>query len=285
MPTTLSPLRYPGGKTVYADMIAEIIQLNNLQGRTFVEAFAGGAGAALTLLLCGNVQKIILNDLDFAIYSFWYSILNETDGFLRLLRETPISIDEWRRQRSIYRNERDNQLHLGFATFYLNRSNRAGILAANPIGGLPQSGKYKINARFNPQKLEYKIQTIANRKESITIYNQDATKFLGILNQEYHSDDLFIYLDPPYYTKGKQLYLNHYREEDHFKLSNEIMSCSFPWVLSYDNAPKIIKLFSNIPTYTKDLSYSIGPPSKTKELVISNLLMPRYLELVENVWR
>ena len=277
MPTTVSPLRYPGGKTVYADMIAEIIQLNNLSGRTFVEAFAGGAGAALTLLLRGDVPAIVLNDYDVAIFSFWHSILHETEAFLRLLNDTPISVNEWYKQRNIYRSEHDNLLALGFATFYLNRCNRAGILAANPIGGLQQTGKYKIDARFNKAKLERKIREIANRRDCITISNDNGVDFIIRLTEKFKSDQLFIYFDPPYYKKGELLYLNHFDHAQHLELRNYIQNTLFAWVLSYDDENEIRKLYAQIPTYERELYYSIGSPSKRKELIISHLVLPTYL--------
>lgn len=281
MPTTVSPLRYPGGKTVYADMITEVISLNNLQGRTFVEAFAGGAGAALTLLLRGDVPAIILNDYDFAIYSFWHSILNETEAFLRLLNDTPISVDEWHNQRNIYRTEHDNQLALGFATFYLNRCNRAGILAANPIGGLHQTGTYRINARFNKQRLMQKIQAIADHRDAIAISNHNAVDFIAHLNEEYQPEELFIYFDPPYYKKGELLYLNHFGHAQHLDLRDHIQDIAFAWILSYDDENEIREMYNHIPTYERALRYSIGIPSKGNELIISPLVLPEYLKCTD----
>ena len=148
MPTTLSPLRYPGGKTVYADMISWIIRKNGLSGCSYAEAFAGGAGTAITLLLEGQVKEIWLNDFDLAIYSFWRAILEHTEEFIRRIDNTPITVCEWRKQKEIYSKNDTDIFSLGFATFFLNRCNRAGILLANPIGGLMQNSTNKIDARF-----------------------------------------------------------------------------------------------------------------------------------------
>lgn len=167
MPTTPSPLRYPGGKTVYADMISWIIQNNNLANCLYVEAFAGGAGAAITLLLKDHVKEIWLNDFDPAIYSFWSAITEHTEDFLYRLDKTPITVTEWKKQKKIYLNKGSDILSLGFATFFLNRCNHAGILLANPIGGLMQTGKDKIDARFNKENLATKIQAIADRSQSL----------------------------------------------------------------------------------------------------------------------
>ncbi len=277
MPVTPSPLRYPGGKTTYAEMLLSVIDNNNLSDCTFVEAFAGGAGAAITLLLRGKVKSIFLNDLDPAIYSFWRSILDNTEEFLYLMHTAPVTVNEWRKQREIYQTKPDNILKLGFATFFLNRCNRAGILRANPIGGLHQKGKHKIGARFNKENLNVKIQKIADKKDVIKIYNLDAAEFIKMLKRKHRNRKFLIYFDPPYYHKGELLYFNHYRHDDHEKLSRHIQNCSFPWLLSYDKQPEIIKLYNRFEIYIRDLRYSLSKKMIAQELIISNLTMPKNL--------
>lgn len=277
MPVTPSPLRYPGGKTIYAEMIMSVIDNNDLSKCTFVEAFAGGAGAAITLLLSGKVKSVFLNDLDPAIYSFWRSILDNTEEFLRLMHRTPITVKEWRKQREIYHTKPYDSLQLGFATFFLNRCNRAGILLANPIGGLEQKGKYKIDARFKKEKLDEKIREIANRKDLIKTYNLDAVEFLKKLKRKHRNRKFLIYFDPPYYQKGELLYFNHYRHDDHEELSRHIRNCSFPWLLSYDNRPEISDLYNGFKIYLRDLRYSLSKKTIAQELIISNLTMPENL--------
>lgn len=276
MKNTLSPLRYPGGKTCYYPLISEIIDINDLEGCIYAEPFAGGAGAALSLLSTKKVSKILLNDIDLAIYAFWFSILSYTNQFISKIIELPICVEEWQRQKAIYKNEKDDLLKLGFATFYLNRCNVAGIMLANPIGGIAQSGKYKIDARFNKEKLIKKIEYIATLKDKIRITNLDAIKF--IKNLRYRKQKLFIYFDPPYYKKGKLLYYNHYEHEDHLLLKNCILDSKYPWLLSYDSNKAIADLYANKPIYCKSLSYSINGSSIGNEYLISDLIMPSYLQ-------
>lgn len=277
MPVTPSPLRYPGGKTIYAKMLMSVIDNNDLSKCTFVEAFAGGAGAAITLLLSGKVKSIFLNDVDPAIYSFWRSILDNTEEFLHLMHRTPITIKEWRKQREIYHAKPDDILQLGFATFFLNRCNRAGILLANPIGGIEQKGKDKIDARYKKDKLDAKIREIANRKDVIKIYNLDAVEFVKELKRKHRSRKFLIYFDPPYYQKGELLYFNHYRRDDHEELSHHIQNCPFPWLLSYDNQSEIKNLYNGFQIYIRNLRYSVSKYTLAQELIISNLIMPKYL--------
>lgn len=276
MPTTPSPLRYPGGKTVYADMISWIIQNNGLSGCSYAEPFAGGAGAAITLLLEGKVKEIWLNDFDHAIYSFWRAILEQTEEFIHRIDNTQITVCEWRKQKEIYNKKGSDILSLGFATFFLNRCNRAGILRANPIGGLMQNSTDKIDARFNKKNLVSKICSIAAQKERIHLFNLDALDFIKELKKTRRK--ILVYFDPPYYKKGELLYLNHYRHKDHESLCKQIVKCRMPWLLSYDDHPEITGLYSGVRTYRKNLRYSVATPSVGRELIISNLRMPEYLE-------
>lgn len=279
VPTTPSPLRYPGGKTTYADMIAWIIQKNDLFECSYAEPFAGGAGAAIKLLLENHVKEIWLNDLDPAIYSFWYAIIEHTDEFLCRLDKTPITISEWYKQKEIYMGRNADIVTLGFATFFLNRCNRAGILLANPIGGLKQDGPDKIDARFKKKKLSAKIQRIAEQKKRIHLSNLDALEFIKELKEV--NQKILVYFDPPYYQKGKLLYLNHYQHEDHARLCKQIVKCRLPWLLSYDDQPEIAELYKNVQSYRKSLRYSVAAPSIGRELIISNLKMPEYLDVTQ----
>ncbi|OPY16054.1 MAG: D12 class N6 adenine-specific DNA methyltransferase [Syntrophus sp. PtaB.Bin138] len=279
MPITMSPLRYPGGKTSYAAMIYWIIQNNGLSDCSYAEPFAGGSGAAIELLLKNQVKEIWLNDLDISIYSFWKAITEHTDEFLTKLKDTPITVQEWKRQREIYKNQDDDILVLGFATFFLNRCNRAGILMANPIGGIKQDGASRIDDRFKKDKLAVKIRLIAEQKKRIHLFNLDAIEFLKKLNRLKRK--ILVYFDPPYYKKGKFLYMNHYRHEDHKLLCKKILKCRLPWLLSYDVRPEIAEFYNNVPFYLNKLRYSVVTPSIGREWIISNLRVPDYLEIVE----
>ncbi len=277
MPRTPSPLRYPGGKTVYASMISEIIQENNLSGCSYAEPFAGGAGAAITLLLNNQVKDIWLNDFDYSIYAFWYSILKRTDEFIQKIIFTPITISEWKKQKAIYTNKsvKKDILSIGFATFYLNRCNRAGILLANPIGGINQTGKDQIDARFKKEVLISKIKKIAQQKSRIHLFNLDAIDFIDVIKKE--TSKIMVYFDPPYYKKGELLYLNFYRHNDHKKLSKKIINSKLTWLLSYDDHPEIVDLYNKFPVYKRRLHYSVSNSSWAQELIISNLNIPKNL--------
>lgn len=149
----ISPLRYPGGKSKFVPVIKKILEQNNCFGH-FVEPYAGGSSVALAMLFEGCCTDIHLNDLDAGIYSFWKSVIDDTDNLIRLIQDTSITLEEWNKQKAIlFQADSPSVLELGFATFFLNRTNRSGILKAGIIGGKAQSGKYKLSDRFNKSDL------------------------------------------------------------------------------------------------------------------------------------
>ena len=262
-----SPLRYPGGKGKITPLIKAILKRAGV--KTYLEPFAGGAGVAINLLLSGAVENIVLNDYDKAIYSFWRALKEETDELLSLLKNTPVTVEEWHNQRAIYRGEGDKySLRLGFATLYLNRTNHSGILGANPIGGLAQGGKYKINARFNKETLRRRIIALGKRKNSIKVYNKEIRAFVKQVGPLYRSNAL-AYFDPPYYVKGKRLYKNFFAPHDHAEIAGHITAAvECDWVITYDDTPEIREIYGDYPMYGYELSYSAASRSKGAELLI-----------------
>lgn len=266
-----SPLRYPGGKGKLYPFVASIIKKTN--GRTiYVEPFAGGAGVALSLLFNNDVDEIVINDYDKAIYSMWRAILTQTKAFLELLQTTEITVDEWRKQKEIYKTQNKKySLELGFATFFLNRTNRSGILNAGPIGGLDQTGKYKIDVRFNKEELSKRIKLIAKYKKKIHLYNHDIRSFVDLYLPRYQ-ENAFVYFDPPYFNKGKQLYKNFFTEDDHQQILELIQNIQCPWMVTYDNTDKIKTIYENYNCWYFDLSYGVANGGKNSEILfVSNV--------------
>lgn len=272
MSITSSPLRYPGGKSILYSFLGNFIEANGLLDGIYIEPYAGGAGAALKLLFSEYVDKIILNDADKFIYLFWHSILNYTEDFIRLLYNTPITIEEWNRQRFIFKNPSSfNPVKIGFATFFLNRCNRSGILYAGPIGGQSQSGMSQLDMRFNKDNLIKKIEKIALYKSRISIFHKDALEFLikYVEPLSKKNQKVFVYLDPPYYSKGNQLYLNYYCYKDHVLLSKYIINKkSYKWIISYDNVPEIKALYKGLKKKVISLNYFIYRAKIGEEIII-----------------
>ncbi|HFD2062553.1 TPA: DNA adenine methylase [Serratia marcescens] len=282
MPQTPSPLRYPGGKSSIVDMVSKIIESNKLTGGHYAEPYAGGAGLALSLLFKGKVHEIHLNDLDKAVWSFWNAILNNTCEFIDKINDTEITIDEWRKQREIQLNpELYSEFELGFSSFFLNRTNRSGvILKAGVIGGINQDGEYKLGCRFNKDGLIKKIKRISKYKHRIHLYNQDAIDFIKYMDDSFDRD-VFLCIDPPYYNKGSTLYTNFYEPGDHAELSKVILSVMKPWMLTYDNAIEISDLYKSRRQFNFNLNYSAATKRVGTELLVvsKGLRVPRDLNV------
>lgn len=251
-----SPLRYPGGKSKLYDLIQAMIEQYAKEVDTYVEPFAGGAGIAIGLLLNRKIKNVILNDINVGIYSFWNSVCNDTDNLLRLIRDTEINVENFKRQKNIYKNENQYSLELGFATLFLNRTCFSGILEAGPIGGYKQTGKYLINARYNRQDLMQKIEQIAQFKSNIEIHNLDILDF--IKQVENKKEKLFTYFDPPYFVKGEALYTNFLDKEDHKKIYRSINKIKTPWLITYDNVDDIANIYKKYPQFEFNLSYTVN---------------------------
>ncbi len=206
-----SPLRYPGGKSSLFDFLSALAKSNDLEGGHYCELYAGGAGAALKLLFNNVFSTIHINDADYHIYHFWNCVINQSEDFIHEIEKIDITIDEWQKQKSIYENPLDySELESTLATFFLNRTNRSGIIyKAGPIGGYGQLGNYGINVRFNKKELIQRIEKIATFKEKILLTNQDAITILNDIKSGQSNGKTFLYLDPPYYNKGRTLYLNN----------------------------------------------------------------------------
>lgn len=253
-----SPLRYPGGKAPFAPFIAKVMEVNGVVGGHYLEPYAGGAGIALDLLFQGHASHIHINDADPAVYAFWVSVTKHSIDLLELLASTPITIEEWFKWRSVLREDcKASLVEKGFATLFMNRTNRSGILKAGVIGGKGQEGAYKLDARFKKDVISARIVAIAKRAKDITVYSEDSLALLRRCKAFLPKESL-IYLDPPYYVKGKGLYRNYYEHDDHVAIAKTIKAKGFQrhWVVSYDNADEIRAMYRLINERTYGLNYT-----------------------------
>lgn len=276
MKRSLSPLRYPGGKAKLYDKTLDLLEKNNLVGETYIEPFAGGCGLALLLLQNGKVERLVLNDIDRSIFSFWHSVLNRTDELCVLIENTDITLEERERQKLIQTKKMDiDFLTLGFSTFFLNRVNHSGVIKGGPIGGVKQEGQYKIDCRFNKPQLIKQIREIASYRDRIEFYNLDVLEFINVILPK-KSKKSFIFLDPPYYKKGPGLYVNFYKHEDHEKLAKEIEDkIKQHWIVTYDNVVPIKEMYSNFRQSEFGITYTLknqGKNSGSEVMVFSHSL-------------
>jgi DNA adenine methylase len=232
-----------------------------------VEPYAGGAGIALNLLILEYASCIHLNDINRPVFAFWHSVINSTDKLCGMVRDVKITAEEWRRQKVIQRKQEDfDLLELGFSTFFLNRTNRSGIINAGMIGGTKQDGDWKIDARFNKVGLCQRIEKIALHRSRIRLYNLDAAAFItGVLPSL--PPNTLTYLDPPYYLKAERLYQNHYSHADHLAISKLVKEIKTPWIVSYDHRPEIVEMYKKLPTIVYGMNYSAADRYEGSEVM------------------
>lgn len=263
----VSPLRYPGGKRKLANFIKVVFYSNNLLDCDYVEPYAGGASVALALLYDECARYVHINDLNPGVYAFWESVLSETESLCKLIRDSPINMDEWKRQRGILARPDASLLELGFATFYLNRTNRSGIISGGVIGGQKQAGQWTLDARFNKADLIGRVKKVARYRSRIRLYNIDAAIFIQRILPSI-SERALIYLDPPYYVKGQQeLYTNSYSPNDHEAVAQKVRTIKQHWIVSYDDVPEVRQLYKRFRSLSYGLHYSAQARYKGAEVM------------------
>jgi DNA adenine methylase len=262
-------MRYPGGKACLFRLTARLLQANQMERSSYIEPYAGGAGLALALLMNAHVHELHLNDVDPLIAAFWRAVLNQPAEFAELIRSEPVDVEAWRRHRAVCLDPigRDD-LELGFAAFFLNRTNRSGVIkGGGVIGGLNQSGAYKIDCRFNREDLAARVLRIAKYRSRIHLYQMDALPFLKMIDANTVPNALFC-IDPPYFHKGSSLYTSFYRPDDHAAVANVVRKLNHAWMLTYDMAPEIRALYQGLPHYGFSVSYSVQQKRVATELLV-----------------
>ncbi|MCB4787048.1 DNA adenine methylase [Delftia sp. Lp-1] len=253
-----TPFRYPGGKGQFAPLVAQILHASGLDGGHYLEPYAGGAGVALVLLFDGLVEQVHINDADPAVAIFWRIAVSQPQNLLEMVANEVVNIEAWHHWRAVMRGEvLANDVEKAFATLFMNRTNRSGILKAGVIGGKSQNGPYKLDARFMRDELCGRLERIARYSSFINVYEEDAHALLSRC-VTFLPEKTLIYLDPPYYVKGEGLYRNFYKHEDHLKIANLLANRCFqiPWMVSYDNAKEIREMYSYAKSFTYGLNYS-----------------------------
>lgn len=253
-----TPLRYPGGKARFAPLIAEVMRTNNLVGGHYLEPYAGGAGVALILLIDGIVENIHINDADPAVAVFWRMATQQSVALSNMVANEPVTMEAWHHWKSVMLGEVPaTELERGFATLFMNRTNRSGILKAGVIGGKAQTGTYKLGERFMREELCKRLERIGCHARAIHVYEEDAHQLLVRCHKFLPTNSL-VYLDPPYYVKGAGLYRNFYKHEDHVQIAQLLGSARFRrhWVVSYDNTDEIRAMYAYAHSFTYSLHYT-----------------------------
>jgi len=246
-----------------------VLTKNKLLDGKYVEPYAGGAAVAMSLLMLEYVSGVYLNDISRPVYYFWKAVLTNTDALCKKIFDTKVTVNQWKKQRHVQKHlSQHSQLEVGYSTFFLNRTNRSGIIdGGGMIGGSDQMGRWKLDARYNKQELTRRIETIAMYSNRIRLFNQDAERFLKAIMPSLPANTL-IFLDPPYFEKGHRLYENHYTPADHARVAKVIKNeVSRRWIISYDDHPEIRDAYRGCRRMIYKLPYSAAMRREGSEVM------------------
>lgn len=276
-----SPLRYPGGKRRLAAVVMRLLEENDLRDVQYVEPYAGGAAVALALLFEEYASVVHLNDLSRPVYAFWHSVLNDTDRLCERIERIEVNMREWERQRGIYERRNTADLgELGFATLFLNRTNRSGIIGGGVIGGKAQAGAWSLDVRFGRDELIRRIRKIGRYRTRIHLYQMDALRFTEDIVAQMGTN-AFVFFDPPYIDSGEKLYLNNYEIDDHRRLATRIVKLKQPWIVTYDRAALKYRVYASCRRIVYGLEYTAQRRQRREEVmfVSGGLRLPDLSEL------
>ena len=275
----LSPLRYPGGKHFLAPYVASVIEENFLTGCTLYEPFAGGAAVSLELLRLEYIDRAVLIERDPLVYAFWHCVKHELDSLCGAVESANVTLETWHELQPVrnINNLTDcnfTLLQLGVAGLFFNRTNFSGVLGAGPIGGVSQKSEYKIDCRFNKRAIIQGLRDLEPLSHAIEPSFGDALSWLAQIKPGELSSNAFVYVDPPYFVQGPKLYRHYFNDAQHAALAKSLTDATYPWLLSYDDAPQIKDLYSQSHVQPIYLDYRAKSSRLAKEIMISNLMIP-----------
>lgn len=199
-------LKYPGAKNRLAEWLLTFVP----EHKVYLEPFFGGGG----LFFNKEPSKIeTINDIDGEVYNLFRIIRDFPDELAKVVEMTPYSREEYEHTYIAGVNENDIERARKFLT-------RCWL-------GMGSSNVYKNGFRSSQQgnsprttkhwaELPDRILFAAERLKAAQIEKLDAVELM----RRYDTNDVFIYLDPPYLpgTRKGYLYKHEMTVEDHEKL-------------------------------------------------------------------
>lgn len=246
-PRYVSPLRYPGGKAPMAPWLASMFnqQLSVMDIEIWLEPFAGGAGAALTLLDRGAVEEAWLVDANPAIAAFWQTVVEDGGALARRIESTVPTLELFGLARELVSaaaaGERIERAELGYAAFIVNRCSRSGIVAprAGVMGGKSQAGEWTLASRFNAEALAGRVRRVHALRQRLRIHHGDGIAFIEEADEAGAGDEMVMFVDPPYIREGNRLYANGFDKALHQRLADALNGTGARWMLTYDDEPAV----------------------------------------------
>ena len=262
------------------EITGHLMQIYNQHSFTeYREPFMGGGAVCFQLLqkLFNPIRKVWINDLDRGIYAIWWATINDPGGFKKRIRHfKPSTKSFYAFRQELLDKERlatMDVLELAMKKLAVHQMSYSGLgtMAGGPIGGKTQkSSRYTVDCRWSPQNVFRNIDKV-NRLlmgKEVTVTCVD---YKDVLKDA--SSETAVYLDPPYFEKGPELYQFCFTENDHRELHTILSNANFPWLLSYDDHNTIRELYRGCTIIRVPISYTIKGIARTFELLI---MPPRF---------
>ena len=261
-----SPFRYPGGKTWLIPQIRRWLSSKEQKPREFVEPFAGGAIAGLTVAFECLAEHVIMVELDEDVASVWHTILG---GEGKWLAERILSFEfSYHNVQKMLSTIPTNLRERAFQTILRNRVCHGGILA--PGAGLIKNGENGkgIKSRWYPETLRKRILNIVAIKNRMAFVQGDG---IGIIKEKRSSAAVVFFIDPPYTAGGKRAGTRLYThfDLDHEKLFNIVSGVKGDFLMTYDNADEIRELARRHRFQIREIAMKGTHHTKMNELLIS----------------
>lgn len=262
-----SPLRYPGGKTRSADIIVSYAPKGFKEYR---EPFVGGASVFLKIKEKYPNIKFWLNDIYEDLYAFLNQCRYNPKKLTEAVRQIKATNTDGKKMFDTIKSKiaSANKFFRAVYFFVINRTSFSGTAMSGGFSNAAYEG------RFTDSSIDSIIPFGNTLKKNMKITNWDYERVV-----EREGNDVFIYLDPPYYTAEKSaLYGKNgdlHRGFDHERFANVMKNCKHKWLITYDDCEYIRNLFSFAKIVPFEASYgmkNVGENSKQKgkEMLIMN---------------
>jgi DNA adenine methylase len=221
--------RYPGGKAKVAMQIVE--KLEGMAKHGIVEPFCGGASVSMLFAKRNPSAKIVINDLNDRMFNFWIELVENYKELANSVFMYKPDVDSFFEMKT--RND-------ALSSIVVNRCSHSGR-GGGPIGGKDQSGRWKIDARWNARALSEEIELLGKTLSG----RCHVTCRDGISMISEKDPEMVLYADPPYVSAGKSLYEKHFCLSDHERMCAALEN-SKKWVLSYDDHDFVRSSYDNM---------------------------------------
>jgi DNA adenine methylase len=261
--------RYPGGKgksKLCNEIARRLTDQAEHTGLQYREPFFGGGSVGLKFLSDNpGTKKIWINDKDIGISCLWTAVIRYHDDFKSRVHGFVPSVTAFRELRSelttisTLPKQCDEIVDIGFKKLAIHQISYSGLgtKSGGPLGGVEQKSKYKIDCRWSPDYICKKVDKLHSQFKTIEVQGDGCTNLDFSSLIEDTSCDSLLYLDPPYYVKGNDLYQCGFTSKDHERLASALKNTKHAWVLSYDDCHEIRELYKWAYIEPLNVNYSI----------------------------